>query len=64
MDRSVKGAAALAAAVAILAGGAASASASAVTPKVCAIKGQAALVKLSDQPLGVGSPSCSQGTSN
>jgi hypothetical protein len=74
MERSVKGASVLAIAAAILAGGAATASAAPVTPQVfCQVTkapadrtspAQASLVKISDHELAAGAAVCSQGTSN
>ncbi|WP_042396855.1 hypothetical protein [Streptacidiphilus carbonis] len=65
MERSVKGASALAAAAAILSAGATSASAATASPHVFCRTGaaKASLVKISDEALAVGAAACS-GESN
>ena len=64
MEHSIKAAGVLAVAAAILAGGAAGASAAPVKPQLFCAASKASLVKVSDQELAPGSAACSQGASN
>ena len=64
MEHSIKSASVLAVAAAILAGGAASASAAPAKPQVVCAVSKASLVKVSDQELVAGAVVCSQGASN